>query len=148
MLRPSPLVTWSALLLVSPFAGGCGGGKPAAKDAPAAYENLRKISSAYLQATNGLNRPPRSLDEIMTFLGKDGNPEEILRSPEDGEPYVILWGVDYRTVQPGPGGFPVLAYEQRGKGGKRYVLQVRNVSQLSDEEFKRAPFPPGHKPPF
>ncbi len=125
---------------------GCGG-EPQSKDIPGSYQNLKSISAAYLEATKSLDRPPKDLDELMPYLKKQGDPETLLRSPNDGENYQILWGVDYRSPPQQRGTYPVLAYEQRGKNGKRYVLQIRNVTQMSDEEFKNAPFPPGYKAP-
>lgn len=129
-------------------AWGCGSGEPTPKEVPPAYQNLKSISSAYLQATNSLKRPPKNLDELMPFLKKQGDPATLLRSPDDGEEYVIVWGVDYRTPPSKANSLPVLAYEKVGKHGKRQVLQMRNIVQLTDEELKNAPLPLGHKLPF
>jgi hypothetical protein len=140
-------------------AGGFGcGSHNVAKPLPTASLQLRSIANAYFQATNSLDRPPASKDEIMPFLKapadpnnpeKTGSPADVLRSPDDGEEFVIHWGVDVRdlNVSGNPDRLPVLAYERQGKDGKRYVLQVRNVRYLTDEEFRALPFPPGVRPP-
>jgi len=71
-----------------------------------------------------------------------------LRSPDDGDNYKIFWGVDALNAVPREdGSFPVLAYEQGGKDGKRYVLETRYIVQMTDEEFKNAPFPAGYRAP-
>ncbi len=141
---------WFVAGLVWGFVGlaasGCGsGGEPAA--VPDAYQNLRKIGLAYRQATEANGRPPESVTDLMPFLRKLGDPAAILRSPDDGEEYTILWGVDVLNVRPRGSTWPVLAYEKHGKGGKRRVLQVRFPTVMTDEELRNAYFPPGHKPP-
>ena len=60
-------------------------------------ENLRKISVAYTRATDKLGRPPRDAADLKPFLAKDEDLENLFRSPNDGQPYVILWGTDPRT---------------------------------------------------
>jgi len=114
---------------------------------PASIQNLKRIGSAYLEATNQLGRPPNNAGELTPHLKRYGDPATILRSPADGQDYVILRGVDVCAAQAQKGGLPVLAYEQKGDGQKRYVLLTRQVVHLTDEEFKQAPFPPGHKAP-
>ncbi len=112
--------------------------------APKTYEHLEKISSAYHRATDSLGRAPANLEELKPFLSEYGDPATLLRSPDDNEDYVILWGVDYRTALP----YPVNAYEKHGVNGKRRVLRIRGILQLTDEEFRKAPFPDGYKCPL
>lgn len=73
----------------------------------------------------------------------------MLRSANDGEPFVILWGVDCNKLsseRKDP--FTVAAYEKRGANGTRYVLRFPlSVVAMTDAEFQRAVFPPGHEPP-
>jgi hypothetical protein len=103
------------------------------------------ISLAYVKATDTLDRAPESLQDIMPYLKElEADPNTILISPDDGEPYVIIWGVDYRA----PGNQPVIAYEKTGKDGKRYVCQINLVVHLNEAEFKKAPFPPGRGPAY
>jgi hypothetical protein len=123
---------------------GCGSPEPTPQHVARSFQNLRIIKSAYLKATNELNRPPQNLEDLMPYLKASGDPAKILRSPEDGQEYKILWNVDIINVQ---GKLPIIAYEQRGKDGMRYVLEAKEVRRMSDEEFKQAPFPPGYKAP-
>ena len=124
---------------------GCGPTEVVGK-VPDTVQNLKKISAAYLEATTKLERPPANVEELKPFLKKYGDPATFLRSPDDGQEYKILWGVDFQTAIKG-GTLPVLAYEQEGKDGKRYVLLVRRVVHMTEDEFRAAPFPPGHKAP-
>jgi hypothetical protein len=113
-----------------------------------------------------LNRPPQSKDELLpdiklvlsTSVDPDNpemtsettmNPADVLRSANDGEEFVIHWGVDVREMNlAGPRSqLPVLAYEKRGKDGKRLILQIRFVREVMDEQFADLPFPTGVKRP-
>jgi len=114
---------------------------------------------AYGQATVKLERPPNNKEEIFDFLkgppkaddpnAATINPEDVMRSPVDGEEFVVHWGLDFRTMNLGgdPAKLPVLAYEKHSHGGKRLVLQGRSVSEVTDEEFADLPFPKGYSHP-
>lgn len=114
-------------------------------------QNLLHIWAAYSQASNQLQRPPQNREELIPFLKQvagDVDPASILRSPDDNEDYVIVWGVNFLEIAKSRGNMNiVLAYEKRGKNGKRHVLKPQSqVLVLSDEEFKAAAFPAGHTP--
>jgi hypothetical protein len=129
---------------------GCGKTEPVQKDAQTSYQHLMAIRTGYWRATAELGRPPENPKEILAFMQNASGPkEDLLRSPDDGQEYKILWGVDVREylTPRDDGQFPVLAYEQQGKDGRRYVLQVKNIVQMTDEEFKNAWFPAGFKAP-
>ena len=52
-----------------------------------------------VQASHRLERAPKSFEEIKPDL--DGPvSDDLLRSPNDGEPFVILWGVDFVRLPP------------------------------------------------
>ncbi|HEX3315752.1 MAG TPA: hypothetical protein VHR72_12705 [Gemmataceae bacterium] len=121
--------------------GGCGQ-RRVEPTAVTSYENLGAINGAYSKATRTLNRPPKSLDELLPFLKEVGDPEAILRSPRDGEPYVIVWDVDLREKGP----VPIFAYERLGKDGSRFISNGRIVSKMTNEDFGKANFPAGHRP--
>ena len=74
----------------------------------------------------------------------EGDPDEILRSPRDGEPFVICYDVDVLGALEWAQSTPVLAYERRGDGS-RWVLSIPGgIFLLDEEEFQQASFPPGH----
>jgi hypothetical protein len=148
----------AACLLACCAAAGCGG-RHTGKPLDPASQQLRNIGYAYELATMRLDRPPLRRAELLPFLKKEEDPEnpaaradptDIFRSANDGEEFVIHWGLDVRAVNPAghPSKVPVLAYEKRGKDGKRFILQhVRIVRKVTDEELAKLPFPPGFKNP-
>jgi hypothetical protein len=113
-----------------------------------AHENLMYIGTAYIHYISQYDKPPANADQLKPFLKEFGNPDDLLRSPRDGQPYVICWGVNILKPTPWANSTPVLAYEQTGDGNKRYVLTtMRSVVQLSRQDFQAASFPPGQVPP-
>ena len=121
---------------------GCSSPPPAAVPMNPSFSNLRIIRTAYVRASQQLDRPPENLQELMPYLKEAGDPATILRSPDDGQDYKIVYGVDILHGEPGH--WPVIAYEQRGGAdGKRFVLQGREPQRLTEEEFKKASLPPG-----
>jgi hypothetical protein len=138
------------LLLAS--AAGCGSPNVVNVQEDKSAQNLQLISSAYSMAANKLKRPPQGAQDITEILKNElgkPDPENILRSPDDNEPYVIVWGVNFGEVAKARGGNVdvILAYEAKGKGGKRHVLvPPGQVSLMTDEQFRAAAFPPGHTP--
>ena len=118
--------------------------KPRVTEVPQAYKNLMIIRDAYFKATDKLQRPPANREELLPYLKESGDPDEILKSANDGEEFVILYGVNYRTVQLQP----VTVYEKKGRNGKRLVLRTKVIFTMNDEELKQAPFPPGQSAPI
>lgn len=130
---------------------GCGSKGPVDVANNQSAQNLLHIWAAYSQASNQLGRPPASREELIPFLKNvagDADPNLVLRSPDDNEDYVIVWGVNFLEIAKARGNMNiVLAYEKRGKNGKRHVLKPQSqILVLSDEEFRSAAFPVGHTP--
>lgn len=130
---------------------GCSAEHPVVVQDDKSAQNLQQIGAAYSQASLKLGHPPRDANDLTDILKSGpGNPDPatILRSPDDNEDYVIVWGVDFREVAKARGNVDViLAYERRGKGGKRHVLKPpAQVMALTNEQFLAAAFPPGHTP--
>ena len=117
---------------------GCSRSSPAPLVKPGEGDNLSKIQRAYDQATKKLGRPPARVTELYPFLKEVGDPERILCSPRDGLPYVIICGVDFRKLPITTMPPPIMAYEQFGANGYRYVLTVMGVMPMRDEEFAKA----------
>jgi hypothetical protein len=132
-----------AVLALS-LCAGCGA--PPEREVSGPRKSLRAINTAYMRATDKLNRGPANLKELLPYLKEQGEPDQLLRSTDDGQEFVIIWGVDHRNVAAAKKSATVLAYEKTGQGGKRYVLRASAVLHMTDEEFRQAPFPPGHKP--
>ena len=103
---------------------------------------------AYINATNHLGHAPKGLAEIQKYFD-GGYTDEVVRSPNDGEEFVILWGIDYNKLPPRRDDpFTVAAYEKHSTGGKDYVLRIpTQVVLMTDAELAKAVFPPGYNPP-
>lgn len=139
MSRQSCIWCWTQLVVALVFAcaalSGCSRtGAPAVNQQDTG--NLTTIGLAYNRATDKLGRPPKDLEELKPFLQELGDPNSILRSPHDGLPYVILFGRNIRKLDTMPP--PIIAYEQQGVSGKRYVLTTMGIQPMSDEEFQKA----------
>jgi hypothetical protein len=143
---PRRLLTLFALTFSLPGLLGCSGNGDRPRNPT--EERLLEIGGAYVNAATRLGRAPRNFDDLKPNL-ENGATADFLRSPNDGEPFVVLWGVDFRKLPPGKDDpFTVAAYEKNGVDGKRYVLRFPpSVAHLTDEDLQRAAFPPGHKPP-
>jgi hypothetical protein len=106
---------------------------------------------AYRQAMTALGRPPRNAEEIRPYLAKLGDPANLLRSPSDGEDYVISWGIDPTRLHQLPNStgaaqqFPIWIHETTGNNGLRWVLDGRQVHTLTDEQFRNAMIAPSTK---
>jgi hypothetical protein len=122
---------------------GCGG--PATVTAPAdpVSSSMMKIVDAYRTATIKLNHPPRNMEELKPSLKEKGVTDDMLKSPRDGQPYMIIWGIDI-TKPPtsgDPRNMPVIIYEKEGAGGKRWVVTQFSPQEMTDEEFAQANVP-------
>jgi hypothetical protein len=143
-------VLCSALLLVSCVLPGCAPAHPPPREQDASEENLLLIYQAYKMAEIRTKHIPEKLDDIRSHF-VDEDPATILTSPNDDEPYVILWGTSTilrppASKKPGDAGtvaspnqLPLLAYEKTGKAGRRYALNIAGkVATLTEDEFKQA----------
>ena len=143
MKRPQRVACYAVLMLLGAGWAGCSP-KPVIVGSPTESQNLIFIAQAYIDATGGtLGRPPKNLEELKPFLEDIGkvnkrSVDDILVSPNDGLPYAIVWG------QP-PGRSPI-AYEQKGKDGKRKVINAQLMPwDVTEEGFSRLKLPPGNK---
>jgi hypothetical protein len=113
-----------------------------------AEKALTSVAMAFTDATGQLGHPPKSAEELKPFLKPFGDPEELLVSPNDGKPYVVVWGAnptggptDYKGM------FPILAYEQQGASGKRAVTDIRGRPMtIPAEDLSKLTFVGRHKP--
>jgi hypothetical protein len=149
------MLTWQVksfavcfLLIGCLCAGGCSRGSTPEPLSPT-HVNLQRIGNAYAYACTRLKRPPENLEDLTPSLQDQGVPEDILRSPNDGERFAIVWGVELRKLKVKGNDLPIIAYERLGKDGKRHVLRGRSeVLLLSESALKEAAFPPGYRFPF
>jgi hypothetical protein len=127
---------------------GCGSG-PDVVPFSDAEEELTSIAMAYGDAHSKLGRGPKNAEELKPFLKTFGDPDDLLFSPNDSQPYVVVWGLD-----PSRGGptsynqmFPILAYEAVGSGGKRAVTDIRGRPMMvPNGDFSKLTFAGRHQP--
>jgi hypothetical protein len=145
LVRPRLLMRFLMLVGVVGLAG-CGQGGN--RERNPTQERLFQIGQAYLKSCHALGRGPSDFSEIKDHVEGD-LPGDFLVSPHDGKPFVILWGVDVTQLRyTRKNAFYVLAYEKTGVNDTRYVLRYPiGLVQMTDEELREAPFPPGHKAP-
>ena len=109
--------------------------------------NLRQINKAYWAHLGYHQRPPTPEElriGVQTFHDLDmGRPaDEAFMSPRDKQPFVIVYGAG-DAERPDA----ILAYEQQGAEGTRWVITMsQEMKQLTEEEFKKAVFAKNHKP--
>lgn len=135
--------------------------------------NLAKLATLYyVYISRHQGKPPASEAEFKTFINslsaedmkKAGvnDVDSIFTSERDGQPYVVLYGADAARLPASRGAkapdiatagtvsFPVIAYEQQGRDGKRFIARAvagGGVQEVDETEFKqqvpnsRAPAP-------
>jgi hypothetical protein len=144
------LVRVMSILLLAGLTG-CFSSEPYVVPMTDSEKNLTNIVVAYTDALEELHRPPKNAEELKPFLKKYGDPDQLLTSPNDHEPYVVIWGVN--PTRGGPTEYqqmwPVLAYERKGSGGKRAIVDIRGHPMLvPEEDMSKLTFAGGHKPPL
>ena len=144
--RSALLAVLSGCILLSGLTG-CWLNSPPPKDE--AFTDFHEIGRAYSFIIGQKNRPPKSVAEIREVLenlhqaGLVGEPSKAMLSSRDGEPYVIILGAPLGEIVSND----ILAYEQKGKEGHRYVLRMsREIDLISDEVFAQSTFIKNHKP--
>ncbi len=135
------------LMVLAASLSGCGSSTHVVPLTPA-EKALTNVALAYMDAHAELGHGPKNADDLKPFLKRFGNPAELLVSPNDGEPFVVIWGVNPTG---GPteykGMFPILAYERKGSGGKRAVTDVRGRPMtIPAEDFNKLKFVGRHRP--
>ena len=72
----------------------------------------------------------------------DPDPSKYVRSPRDGEEFIVVWGLDLSRTS----GDTVVAYERKGVDGKRMVVTAdSNIREVTGDELRQLKFPKDHK---
>lgn len=121
---------------------GCGPAVIEHKATPSA-DHLSKVKDAFdnFMAKNG--KLPKSTKDLEPFLKPMGDPAELLKSPADGQPFVILWGVNFNEATPGDDKQApvsrIYIHEKDGVGGVRHVVFASGViTKLTQDQFDQA----------
>lgn len=131
-----------ALGHVSLFAG-C---RPRAESKPREESSIKVLGLLYGQYIGQhMGRPPQDEQAFRAFVQKQEaflkqfhleSPDQVFRSERDGEPYTVVYGDLSKTGQLFGG--PVVAWEKKGVGGRRYVVNsLGAVKEVTEEEFKQ-----------
>ena len=136
-----------ALFLLT-FLAGCSGsqGRPNQAEEASSLKPIAMYYGEYVRQHRG--QPPASEAEFKAFL-KDPKVadrlkeefeitdiDKMLVSPRDNKPYFIYYGT--MSKNSGPGGAPVVGYEQVGAEGKRFVASgLPAVVEVDEAEFRK-----------
>jgi hypothetical protein len=123
---------------------GCGSRK---SDSPLTAEQVTpeaqaiiNVGQAYRDSYAARKKPPAGINDLKPYLAKFGDPDKVLVSPSDGQPYEITWGIVPGRPPGSAKGSAFLVSEKSGKDGKRYVLdfrfQVRSVTEGELEKLR------------
>ncbi len=141
-----------ALATVVGLTAGCGSSENTGEELPPPTEcqkRLLAIGRAYVDATASNGKPPQSVKDLTPFLKPIGKPEELLKSPDDNQNFVIVYGSNLIGLKATGSDRPIVAFEKTGTGGKRNVLRgSRETFIMSESELRSAKYPEGFKLPF
>ncbi len=124
--------------------GGCRSQKKSLAREQSGLKKLAIVYGRFLSQHRG--RPPANEAEFEKYVASlppaertsfgIGDSERMFISERDGKPYVIMYGEP--KGPPGPGGAPVIAYEQEGKAGKRWVASALGaVKEVDEARFRQ-----------
>jgi hypothetical protein len=91
-------------------------------------DNIRQVYAAYTKATLELGHPPTKIEDLKPFLKELGDPEQLLISPNDSLPYVIVWNADPKATA-------VVVHEQEGSHGMRIVIGGQGILRPPEPVF-------------
>jgi hypothetical protein len=121
-LQSAGLAACVLACLAASFSAGCGRRAPVVDETEArSQEALRVIAAAYGAAITKRGKPPAGPDDIKPFLPAGVSVDDALRSPRDGQPFVVLWGADPRK------GMDVKPLVNRS--GRRSATTTRDIPQ-------------------
>jgi len=132
---------WLGTLAVCALPSGCGGTHRESQERQ--QSNLKPLAVFYGQFI-GRHRgqPPASEKEFKEFIRSSGtresagfdvsDVESLFVSSRDQKPYVVLYGKNAPA-----GKDRVVAYEQEGEGGRRFVANdLGNVQEVDEAQLK------------
>jgi hypothetical protein len=126
-----------AACLAALFATGCNSGTRPAQLSEQ-EQAIVNVGLAYRDASVALKRGPANEEELKPYLKKYGDPNQLVVSPGDGQPYQITWGLMPSRPTRNAVSQRFLVYEKTGKRGKRYAVDIMlKVYHLSDGEFTK-----------
>ncbi len=147
-MSPNFARCWLGLWMIAAvclLAAGCGGSqKKSLAREQSGLKKLTVVYGRYLAQHRG--QPPANEAEFKKFVQSlppadraslgIADSEDLFLSNRDNKPYVVIYGRP--KGPPGPGGAPVIAYEQEGKSGKRWVASALGaIEEVDDARFQQ-----------
>ena len=146
-MQVSICVQRAIAFVVLGVAVGCGGkGRPNQAQEESPLKPIAKFYGEYISQHKG--QPPAGEAEFKAFLKeakvadrlkqefKVTDIDKLLISPRDNKPFVIYYGARSKNI--GPGGAPLVGYEQAGLEGKRFVASALGaVAEVDETEFRK-----------
>jgi hypothetical protein len=144
IVRTMWFVVAAALMVATTGCSGClRTPDPVRTPLPKAVQDLGTIAQVYCEAFEETGKAPESFGDLNKYLTSFGNPDEMQISPNDGQPYVVIWGGDPTrggAVNP-KGLWHIVAHEKVGKDGMRAVADMRGLGAIvTEEEFAQLKF--------
>ncbi|MGI8981149.1 MAG: hypothetical protein ACR2FY_18130 [Pirellulaceae bacterium] len=150
-----PCLQFSRRLMLLALVAGClGCGTPGESNREREDSGLKPLAIFYGRfVPQHQGKPPKDEAEFKAYLKEPQNAEELKEtfniadieamfiSSRDKKPYIVIYGP---TSGEGPAGAPVVAYEQIGLEGKRFVASTMGaVEEVDEARFKQmlAPTP-------
>jgi hypothetical protein len=99
-------------------------------------DRMQTIYATYVKVTDSLKRPPKDLDEFKRGLPSNVDAKDLLTSPHDGKPYVLVFNINPQAP-PQSALPPLLAYEQEGSGGMFDVVTTMGVVRCTAEDLQK-----------
>jgi hypothetical protein len=124
--------------------GGCGSRQKSLAREQSGLKRVAILYGRFLSQHRG--QPPANEAEFQKYvkslppadLASFGieDSKRLFISNRDDKPYIIIYGEP--KGPPGPGGAPVIAYEQEGKDGKRWVASsLGAVEEVDEARFRQ-----------
>jgi hypothetical protein len=128
---------WIGFACLSLLAAGCGGVSPSEEFEQSHIKVLAIMYGKFTGRHRG--QPPANEKAFREYVEaqdsslvkKVSGVDQMFISERDQKPYVVFYGKD---VQKANG---VVAYEQEGVGGKRFVADELVVEELDEEQFRK-----------
>ncbi len=112
---------------------GCTGGG-SSESSSIDESKLQALAKIYSYAAQDKRTPPQGWSDLDYLIQQSdiADPEAYFVSSRDGNPYVVMWGLDAGQLARGHN--VVIAYEAEGTQGKRWVVTSSTRAQEVTEE--------------
>ena len=118
---------------------GCSGGTPVADEGTKqSANNLLEFYNAYVAYCVEEQTAPESQADLEPFFEPSQLPA-VFSSKRDHKPFKVYWGTPIELASRKNN--VIIAHEQEGLNGVRYVVTSFGITEMSDEEFQDTNLP-------